>query len=73
MLQQKIGHRGCAALLGALLTIPVGPLLLFTSMPPLIGTVWIGITFTITAVQARFSLCYHSKIIGHVIGHMFIS
>lgn len=63
-----MGYRGYAAVIGALLTIPVGPLLLYTDMLPLIGTIWIGVTFTITAVSFRglhisFFSCF--KVFSH--------
>ena len=66
-LQQKIGHRGQAALLGAVLTIPVGPLLLFTDMIPLVGTIWIGITFTVTAVRSHFRISFSLVIMERLI------
>ena len=59
LFKQKVGHRGCAATLGALLTIPVGPLLLFTDMLPLVATVWIGITFTTTVVCIFYTPLTH--------------
>ncbi|XP_045157199.2 major facilitator superfamily domain-containing protein 1-like [Mercenaria mercenaria] len=50
LLLDKIGNRGWVAFLAAMLTIPMGPILLYTDLPPLPVYIWIGVMFTATVV-----------------------
>ncbi len=51
VLQDYVGLRGVFALLCAVLTLPVFGLLAFTFVPPLISTIWLGITYSFAAVS----------------------
>lgn len=46
-----VGLRGVFALLCAVLTLPVFGLLAFTFVPPLISTIWLGITYSFAAAS----------------------
>ncbi|XP_075422390.1 lysosomal dipeptide transporter MFSD1-like isoform X2 [Ascaphus truei] len=46
-----VGMRGVLAVLCAVMTLPVFALLAFTFLPPLISTVWLGITYSIAAAS----------------------
>ncbi|XP_050401661.2 major facilitator superfamily domain-containing protein 1 [Patella vulgata] len=46
-----IGKRGILALICALLTIPVFGILAFTSVYPLVATLWLGITYSFAAAS----------------------
>ncbi|PAA79994.1 hypothetical protein BOX15_Mlig022959g3, partial [Macrostomum lignano] len=51
-----IGKRGYLALLCALLTIPVFGLLAFTTVYPLVSTLWLGVTYSFAAASMWPSL-----------------
>lgn len=50
-LQDVIGKRGILALLCSLLTIPLFGLLAFTTVYPLVCTLWLGVTYSFAAVS----------------------
>ncbi|XP_060588723.1 major facilitator superfamily domain-containing protein 1-like [Ruditapes philippinarum] len=50
LLLDRFGKRGWVAFLGAILTLPMGPILLYTDVPPLPVYIWIGVMFTATVV-----------------------
>uniref|UniRef100_A0A1I8J3E6 MFS domain-containing protein n=1 Tax=Macrostomum lignano TaxID=282301 RepID=A0A1I8J3E6_9PLAT len=54
--QDIIGKRGYLALLCALLTIPVFGLLAFTTVYPLVSTLWLGVTYSFAAASMWPSL-----------------
>ncbi|XP_045157089.2 major facilitator superfamily domain-containing protein 1-like [Mercenaria mercenaria] len=62
LILDKVGRRGWVAFIGALLTVPMGPLLLFTEIPPFPIYIWLGVMFTITVVSLWSS-------IPHVVPH----
>ncbi|CAH2307674.1 major facilitator superfamily domain-containing 1-like isoform X3, partial [Pelobates cultripes] len=45
-----VGMRGVLAVLCAVLTLPVFALLAFTFVPPLVSTLWLGVTYSFAAV-----------------------
>uniref|UniRef100_A0A3Q3VM17 Lysosomal dipeptide transporter MFSD1 n=1 Tax=Mola mola TaxID=94237 RepID=A0A3Q3VM17_MOLML len=47
----NIGLRAIFTLVCAILTLPVFGLLAFTYVPPLVSTIWLGVTYSITAVS----------------------
>ncbi|XP_061849938.1 major facilitator superfamily domain-containing protein 1-like isoform X2 [Colius striatus] len=51
ILIDSVGLRGVFAVGCALLTLPVFALLAFTSVPPLVGTVWLGVTYSFAAAS----------------------
>ena len=51
--QDIIGKRRILAFLCALLTVPVFCILAFTHVYPLVGTIWLGITYSFAAVSTR--------------------
>ncbi|XP_056391053.1 major facilitator superfamily domain-containing protein 1-like isoform X2 [Hyla sarda] len=46
-----IGLRGVLAVLCAILTLPVFALLAFTFVPPLVSTIWLGVTYSFAAAS----------------------
>lgn len=46
-----MGLRGVFAVGCALLTLPVFALLAFTFVPPLVSTIWLGVTYSFAAVS----------------------
>lgn len=51
-----MGLRGIFAVACAVLTLPVFGLLAFTFVPPLVSTIWLGVTYSFAAVSSdRFS------------------
>uniref|UniRef100_A0A8C5R2X3 Lysosomal dipeptide transporter MFSD1 n=1 Tax=Leptobrachium leishanense TaxID=445787 RepID=A0A8C5R2X3_9ANUR len=46
-----IGMRGVLAFFSALLTLPVFALLAFTDVPPLVSTLWLGVTYSFAAAS----------------------
>ena len=54
-IQDIIGMRGLLALTCALATIPVFGLLAFTTVFPLVSTLWLGVTYSFAAVSIFFS------------------
>ncbi|TRZ00785.1 hypothetical protein DNTS_032831, partial [Danionella cerebrum] len=46
-----VGLRGVFAVLCAVLTLPVFGLLAFTFVPPLVSTIWLGITYSFAAAS----------------------
>lgn len=46
-----MGLRGVFALACAVLTLPVFGLLAFTFVPPLVSTIWLGVTYSFAAVS----------------------
>ncbi|XP_068100476.1 lysosomal dipeptide transporter MFSD1-like [Hyperolius riggenbachi] len=46
-----VGMRGILAVLCAVLTIPVFALLAFTFVPPLVSTLWLGVTYSFAAAS----------------------
>ncbi|XP_059381192.1 major facilitator superfamily domain-containing protein 1 [Carassius carassius] len=51
ILIDNVGLRGVFAVLCAVLTLPVFGLLAFTFVPPLISTIWLGITYSFAAAS----------------------
>lgn len=51
ILIDHVGLRGVFAVLCAVLTLPVFGLLAFTFVPPLISTIWLGITYSFAAAS----------------------
>lgn len=51
--QDYIGLRGVFAVGCAALTLPVFALLAFTFVPPLVSTIWLGITYSFAAVSSQ--------------------
>lgn len=52
--QDYVGLRGVFAVACAVLTLPVFGLLAFTFVPPLVSTIWLGITYSFAAVSVWF-------------------
>lgn len=50
--QDNVGLRGIFAGACAILTLPVFGLLAFTYVPPLVSTIWLGITYSFAAVSS---------------------
>lgn len=50
MFQDYVGLRGIFAVVCAVLTLPVFGLLAFTFVPPLVSTIWLGVTYSFAAV-----------------------
>lgn len=46
-----MGLRGIFAVACAVLTLPVFGLLAFTFVPPLVSTIWLGVTYSFAAVS----------------------
>lgn len=55
--QDYIGLRGIFAVACAALTLPVFALLAFTFVPPLVSTIWLGITYSFAAVSSQPCCC----------------
>ncbi|XP_063286678.1 major facilitator superfamily domain-containing protein 1-like [Pelobates fuscus] len=51
MIIDYVGMRGVLAVLCAVLTIPVFALLAFTFVPPLVSTLWLGVTYSFLAAS----------------------
>lgn len=51
LLQDYVGLRGIFALACAVLTLPVFGLLAFSYVPPLVSTIWLGVTYSFAAVS----------------------
>lgn len=49
--QDYVGLRGIFAVACAVLTLPVFGLLAFTYVPPLVSTIWLGVTYSFAAVS----------------------
>lgn len=56
--QDYVGLRGVFAVGCAVLTLPVFALLAFTFVPPLVATIWLGITYSFAAVSKKCGLVY---------------
>lgn len=54
--QDYVGLRGVLAVGCARLTLPVFALLAFTSVPLLVSTIWLGITYSFAAVSSQLEL-----------------
>lgn len=52
VLQDNVGLRGVFAVACAVLTLPVFGLLAFTFVPPLVSTIWLGVTYSFAAVSS---------------------
>ena len=52
VLQDNVGLRGVFAVSCAVLTLPVFGLLAFTFVPPLVSTIWLGVTYSFAAVSS---------------------
>ena len=48
-----VGFRGVLCSACALLTIPVFGILAFTEVPPLVATLWLGVTYSIAGKRKR--------------------
>lgn len=51
LVQDYVGLRGIFALACAVLTLPVFGLLAFSYAPPLVSTIWLGVTYSFAAVS----------------------
>lgn len=51
LFQDYVGLRGIFALTCAVLTLPVFGLLAFSYVPPLVSTIWLGVTYSFAAVS----------------------
>lgn len=51
LLQDYVGLRGVFASACAVLTLPVFGLLAFSYVPPLVSTIWLGVTYSFAAVS----------------------
>uniref|UniRef100_A0A8C9VYN7 Lysosomal dipeptide transporter MFSD1 n=1 Tax=Scleropages formosus TaxID=113540 RepID=A0A8C9VYN7_SCLFO len=65
-----IGLRGVFAVGCALLTLPVFALLAFTFVPPLVSTIWLGVTYSFAAASmwSSFPLVVPQATLGTAIG-----
>lgn len=50
--QDYVGLRGILASACAVLTLPVFGLLAFSYVPPLVSTIWLGVTYSFAAVSS---------------------
>lgn len=53
--QDYVGLRGIFAGACAILTLPVFGLLAFTFVPPLVSTIWLGVTYSFAAVSSNIN------------------
>lgn len=51
LVQDYVGLRGIFALTCGVLTLPVFGLLAFSYVPPLVSTIWLGVTYSFAAVS----------------------
>lgn len=51
LLQDYVGLRGIFASACAVFTLPVFGLLAFSYVPPLVSTIWLGVTYSFAAVS----------------------
>lgn len=56
--QDYVGLRGVFAVVCAFLTLPVFGLLAFTFVPPLVSTIWLGVTYSFAAVCLAQTGCF---------------
>ncbi|XP_063286681.1 major facilitator superfamily domain-containing protein 1-like [Pelobates fuscus] len=70
MLIDFVGMRGVTAFLCAVLTLPVFALLGFTFVPPLVSTLWLGVTYSFFAasVWSAIPLVVPQAILGTAMG-----
>ena len=59
LFQDYVGLRGIFAVACAVFTLPVFGLLAFTFVPPLVSTIWLGITYSFAAVSLSQSHCFN--------------
>lgn len=57
LLQDYVGLRGIFASACAVLTLPVFGLLAFSYVPPLVSTIWLGVTYSFAAVSFLIHEC----------------